>query len=245
MHFRLKLAYDGAAYHGWQKQPQLKTVQGVLEGALMRLTRTCGNLNASGRTDAGVHALDQVVSFSADTSLSPDNLLRALNSLLPSDIVVTEVTYVPEDFHARYSAKSKVYLYMIWKDPFPSPFYYRYSWHIPFPLNLETMEEAAGHLLGTHDFSAFRATSGKDRNPQRNLLRIDLVSEESFLKMFVEADAFLHHMVRNIVGTLVEIGRGRFLSYQSKVILESRDRRKAGPTAPPQGLFLYRVNYCN
>ena len=243
MHFKLKLAYDGTAYHGWQKQPHLRTVQGVLEEVLIRLTRNPGKLIASGRTDAGVHALEQVASLSAETRLSSDDLLRAMNSLLPPDVVIREVSQVAEDFHARFSTKSKVYLYRIWGHRLPSPFYRRYSWHIPFPLDLAAMREGAGYLLGAHDFSAFRAAEGKDRNPQRTLLQLELVSEGDLLKFLVEADGFLHHMVRNIVGTLVEVGRGKIRPHRVKAILESMDRRQAGPTAPPQGLFLYQVNY--
>lgn len=241
--FKLVLAYDGTHYHGWQRQPKLRTVQGVIETALGKVPVQFEKLIASGRTDAGVHALGQVISFRAETPMEPDAMVRALNRLLPPDVVVQEAARVPEDFHARHAARSKIYLYQIWRRKLPSPFYRPYSWHLPFPLDLAAMEGGARHLVGTHDFSAFRVMESEPESSQRTVLRFDLVEEGDFLKAFVEANGFLHHMVRNMVGTVVEVGRGRFRPDQVKAILESRDRRRAGPTAPPQGLFLYRVTY--
>ncbi|MBI2878024.1 MAG: tRNA pseudouridine(38-40) synthase TruA [Candidatus Tectomicrobia bacterium] len=240
---KLVVAYDGTHFSGWQRQPKLRTVQGAIETALGKLPLQFEKLIASGRTDAGVHALGQVVSLRADTRMEPYALVRALNRLLPPDVVVQGADWAPEGFHARHAAKSKIYLYQIWRRELPSPFSRPYSWHIPFPLNLEAMREGARHLVGTHDFSAFRVMESEPQSSQRTVFRLDLVQEEDFLKVFAEANGFLHHMVRNIVGTLVEVGRGRFRPDQVQTILESRDRRRAGPTAPPQGLFLYRVNY--
>lgn len=239
----LRVSYDGTNYHGWQIQPGQRTVQGVLENCLARLTGGFEKLIASGRTDAGAHALDQVVNFYTSSSLTPAIIGRALNSLLPRDIVVREAISASEGFHARYSAKSKLYLYLILNRPYPSPFYSRYSWYISYPLDINKMEEAASFLRGTHDFSSFRAASCNARTSIRHLYRLELERRDSFLLFWVEANAFLQHMVRNIVGTLVEVGRKKYEPEYVEEVLRAKDRTKAGPTAPAQGLFLYRVDY--
>lgn len=170
-------------------------------------------------------------------------MARALNSLLPGDIVVREASSASEGFHARYSAKSKLYLYLILNRSYPSPFYSRYSWHISYPLDINKIDRAANYLRGAYDFSSFRAASCNAKTTIRHLSRLELEVRYSFLLFWVEANAFLQHMVRNIVGTLVEVGRGKYEPGYVREVLLARDRTKAGPTAPAQGLFLYHVNY--
>jgi len=239
----LRLSYDGTNYHGWQRQPGQRTVQGVLENCLARVTGGFEKLIASSRTDAGAHALDQVVNFYTLSHLTPMTMARALNSLLPRDIVVREASLASEGFHARYSAKSKLYLYLILNRPYLSPFYSRYSWHISYPLDMNKIARAANFLRGRHDFSSFRAASCNAKTTIRHISRLELEERDSFLLFWIGANAFLQHMVRNIVGTLVEVGRGRHAPEYMEEVLLARDRTKAGPTAPAQGLFLYHVDY--
>jgi len=239
----LSLSYDGTNYHGWQKQPQLRTIQGILEECLLKMVTDFDKLRAAGRTDAGVHALGQVVNFHSTTKLPPESIVRGLNSLLPKDIVVNGARIVADDFHARYSAKSKTYLYLILNRVNPSPFYTHYAWHYPYPLDLDCMREAAGSLEGTHDFASFRAASCNARTTIRHLMRLEIERRGDLILFWLEANAFLQHMARNMVGTLVEIGRGKYGPEFIPELLEKRDRTQAGPTAPAQGLFLYKVRY--
>jgi tRNA pseudouridine38-40 synthase len=239
----LHLSYDGTNYHGWQKQPGQKTVQGVIEDCLVKITGGIEKLTASARTDAGVHALDQVVNFYTSSRLTPSTMVRALNSLLSRDIVIREASWASEKFHARYSARSKLYLYLILARPYPSPFHSRYSWYLSYPLEVKKIKKAANFLIGTHDFSSFRAASCNAKTSIRHLSRLELEERGSFLLFWVEANAFLQHMVRNIIGTLVEVGRGKYEPEYVEEILVIKDRTKAGPTAPAQGLFLYKVTY--
>jgi tRNA pseudouridine38-40 synthase len=240
---KLLLAYSGTRYSGWQVQPQARTVQGTVESCLARITNAPVRLYAAGRTDAGVHALGQVAHFDTAATIVLPALLRGLNSLLPKDIVVRHAAEVPADFHARYSARQKTYAYMIQNQPLRSAFAASYTWHVPQPLDVVAMRTAAQALLGCHDFSAFRAASCAARSPVRCLRRLTVKRRQARLCVVLSADGFLHHMVRNIVGTLVEIGRGRRPAQAMAAILDSRQRQQAGPTAPPQGLFLVRVAY--
>lgn len=240
---KLLLEYRGTRYHGWQTQPNTVTVQGTLEACLARLTNGPVRLHASGRTDAGVHALGQVVHFDTASMLALPALLRGANSLLPGDIVVRDITEVPMSFHARYSPSRKIYAYTVYNHPIPSALCAPYAWHVPQPLALPAMRQAARVLLGVHDFSAFRAASCTARTSTRHLFALRLLCQAERLVFVLCANGFLQHMVRNIVGTLVAIGRGRIAASAMPAILAGRRRQDAGPTVPAHGLVLVRVRY--
>jgi tRNA pseudouridine38-40 synthase len=241
---RLVLAYDGSRYFGWQRQKEEPTIQGTLEEAIHRMTGEISSLIASGRTDAGVHALHQVCHFRTSSETVPGALKRGLNALTPSDIFVKDVQVAPQDFHARYSTRNKTYEYRVLNRPDPDVFMRAYTWHVPHALDFETMKACMDILLGRHDFTSFRSSGSTNINPVREMIRSELHrSEEDLLRFIFEADGFLRHMVRNIVGTLIEVGQRRF-SYDDFVrIFNARDRRLAGTKAPPQGLYLTMVKY--
>lgn len=240
---KLIIEYEGTNYHGWQRQKGALTIQGVIEDAIYAVSKERVKLISSGRTDAGVHALGQIANFHTESSLDAISWQRALNSLLPQDIVIKKTDFVPLDFHSRYSANGKVYRYVILNSPLPSVFYRNYAWHIQYPLNLRKMRKGMRYLKGTHDFSSFRAASSTSKNPIKTIKYIEMEKRMNFITIIIEADGFLHHMVRNIVGTLVEVGRGKIEPEEVKRILVLKDRRKAGPTAPPHGLYLVEVKY--
>ncbi len=248
---RLTLAYDGTDFAGWQRQPDHPTVQAALEGALARVLGEPAAVCASGRTDAGVHAANQVANFKTASPIPCPNLAKALNDLLPVSVRVKEAAEAAEEFHARYDARAKTYRYRILTAPVASPFMARYAWHYPYPLDVEAMQAAARLLAGRHDFSAFAASdpAAADEAKQKSGVRTVFLSRLSrraggrLLLYEVRGSGFLYHMVRNIVGTLVEVGRGKWPPQQVLEILESRDRRRAGPTAPAQGLCLWKVEY--
>lgn len=240
----LTVAYDGTDYHGFQRQrPGLISVQQRLEEALEDLLRHPVRIIGAGRTDAGVHAEGQTVGLQTDVPMPVDQLPHALNRRLPPDIVVRDARTVPPDFHPRFSAASKVYRYTVWRDRYPSPFYYRYTWHRAERLDVGKMAAAAGYLVGRRDFAAFQAAGRPVRDTVRTLLRCDIEEEGSRLIFRLEADGFLYKMVRGIVGTLIDIGRGRWAPERMAEIMASRDRRQAGRTAPPQGLCLEKIRY--
>ena len=242
--FKLIIEYDGTDYHGWQRQRTDRSIQSEIEQALSVMTRQAVVLTASGRTDAGVHALGQVAHFICDTAITPEEFQKGLNSLLPEDIVIKSCETAPEDFHARYDARRKAYRYRILNRPVPTAVDNRYVWHIRQPLDLEAMQAAARHLLGEHDFKAFEGTGSPRSSTVRTLFRAEFNKEgDGYLIFEIEGDGFLRYMVRNIVGTLVEVGRGKITPENFKSILTSRDREQAGATAPPQGLFLVSVAY--
>jgi tRNA pseudouridine38-40 synthase len=242
---RLILAYDGRRYHGWQRQRRgTPTIQGVLEEAIQKMTGEPATLIASGRTDAGVHALHQVCHFLTGTGIQPGGLRRGLNSIIPGDILIREAEYVPLDFHARYGARTKTYEYRILNRGDPDVFLRYYTWHIPGLLDLREIGECLRLLRGRHDFSSFRSTGSGNVNPVREMMRAECdVFQDDMICFLFEADGFLRHMVRNMVGTLVGVGRGKTDVHAFARILESRDRRTAGIKAPPQGLFLKMVRY--
>jgi tRNA pseudouridine38-40 synthase len=241
---KLVLEYDGTAYHGWQRQKNSITIQEVLEENLKLILSEPITLMGSGRTDAGVHALHQVCNFTTSSNLSPDTLRRGLNSLLGGDISISRAEYVPPEFHSRYSVRSKIYEYRIWNKREKDVFLRRYSWQVRESLNLGKMKECLELLIGRHDFSAFKSTGSRNRDPVREMLRADLfINGGGLITIVFEADGFLRHMVRNIVGTVVEAGRGKTSVDEFKEIFFSLDRTKAGVKAPPQGLFLTMVNY--
>ncbi len=247
---RLLIEYDGTNYHGWQRQAAPhgeegdahQTIQGTIEDVLTRIIKQPAKVVAAGRTDAGVHAMGQVVHFKTTLQINESSWVKAINSLLPADIVIKKAEYVPEEFHARFDAKSKVYKYVILNSGLPSPFQRNYVWHIKQPLNISLIKEASQYLIGHHDFSSFRASDCSAKSPLRTLDRLEIEEVPSILFIF-EARSYLQHMVRNIVGTLVEVGLGKTTPSDIKNILERRDRRSAGPIAPPQGLYLAEVRY--
>lgn len=235
--------YDGTAYHGWQIQPNGISIQEVLEEKIGIIVQEKIRLTASGRTDAGVHALNQVANFWTESHLAPENLLRGVNSLLPADIAVKVFRDAANDFHARYSAKSKVYVYRILNRPVKSALDRNYSWHVRAPLDLETMREATEILRGTHDFTSFCAAGGDAHDHVRTVMGATLAVTDGIVTFTIEANGFLRYMVRNIVGLLVDVGRGIVTPADFKGVLAAGDRSKAGITAPPQGLFLKEVRY--
>jgi tRNA pseudouridine38-40 synthase len=269
---KLLIEYDGTNYHGWQVQrssaecrmrnaelkssgfstphstlrtphSELPTIQGVLQEKLSLITKERNHISGSGRTDAGVHALGQVANFLTESTMPADSFAKALNSFLPKDIVILHSEEVAPDFHAQKSAQSKTYRYNILNIKTPSALHRNYTWFAPDDLDLSGMEFAAEGLVGTHDFSSFRDSQGKEKNPVRTLYHVSLEKHGDLILCYVAANGFLHHMVRNMVGTLVEIGRGKLMPLDMKRILEACDRRAAGPTAPPQGLYLVEVKY--
>lgn len=241
---KLLIAYNGTRYHGWQVQPETATVQGALESCLSRITNAPVRLQAAGRTDAGVHALGQVAHLDTASGITASALLRGLNSLLPDDIAVRRAVDVTADFHARYGAASKTYVYQIHSHRVPSAFHAPFAWHVPQGLDVPAMTHASQLLLGRHDFSAFRGASRFDtRRPVRFLHRLTLRRRSTRLFFLLRADGFLYHMARNIVGTLVAVGRGAIPPEAVAAMLQAGKRELAGPTAPAHGLFLAHVSY--
>jgi len=241
--FKLILEYEGTVYHGWQVQPGLPTIQGILQDALARIAGAPVQVMGAGRTDAGVHALGQVASFAADLRLDPLTLRRALNASLPPDIVVCHAEETPAEFDARRSACSKTYRYTLLHREYPSAWLGRHTLYVSSPLDVEAMAEAARMVIGTHDFSAFRAGTCAARTPIRTVLDAAWRRDGYLWHFEITGNAFLQHMVRILVGTFLEVGRGKRAPADVAGILASRDRRRAGKTAPPQGLCLVEVRY--
>lgn len=238
------LEYDGTRYHGWQRQRQPLTIQQILEESIHRITGEDIRVTASGRTDAGVHALNQVANFRTNSALDTTSLLKGINSLLPKDIVLKELAEASDSFHARFDVKSKVYLYQIFNNPVRPALQRLYTWLIRAPLDLEKMNEAAAYLLGKHDFTSFCATHCDSENHIRTMIAVGITPDESgLIRISVEADGFLRYMIRNIVGTLVAVGRHKRSAGEMPDLIGAKDRRLAGMTAPAQGLFLKEVKY--
>jgi len=243
MRFKLTIEYDGTDYHGWQVQPNGRTIQGVLEDAVHRLCGETTRFTAAGRTDAGVHASGQVVSVSLQREISAERLMGALNALTPHDLTIKAVEVVADDFHPRRVARSRVYTYHIWNARWLSPFWRRYAWHVVRPLDTDAMCAAAAQLIGEHDFSTFQAAGCEAKQPVRRVLRSELQRADHLITYRIEATGFLRYMVRNIIGTMVEVGFGERRATDVANLLERRDRTLAGPTAPACGLCLTQVNY--
>lgn len=254
---KLTLEYDGTNYSGWQIQRDPhRSIQKILYDCILKVSGEGVKLISSGRTDSGVHALGQVVNFKTESKMEGPVWKRAINSLLPEDITVLKSEDVETTFHSRFDAKSRVYSYIILNQESQSAFLRNYTYHIPFPLDLDRMKRASSAILGEHDFSSFRASSCSAKRPIRRIIdiiigneimaKIPWVSystEGNIITITIEATAFLHHMARNIIGTLIEIGRGRFGLEKMAEIIQAKDRTKAGPTAPPHGLYLVTVKY--
>jgi len=240
---RLTLAYDGTDFRGWAKQRGQRTVQGVLEGALQRFLGDGPKLSVAGRTDAGVHARGQVVSFEPAGEVDVVRLQRAVNSMLAPEVVVADVRFAPSGFDARRSATAREYRYRIDVGPFPDPFTAAYVWHRPGELSLRRMRAAARHLVGERDFASFCRAPKDGSSTVRRLERMAVSRSGDRVEITARANAFLHQMVRSIVGTLVAMGEGRVDPGDIPAILGARDRSAAGPVAPPHGLTLERVVY--
>jgi tRNA pseudouridine38-40 synthase len=243
VNIKLTVEYDGTDYCGWQVQPTGKTVQGVLEKAISTLVGRATRITGSGRTDAGVHALGQVANFLSDKKLEPYRVQRALNALTPEDVTIKTVEIVPDDFDARRQGRSRIYEYRILNRSSPSPFHLRYAWHVHDSLDLAAMRQAITCLNGEHDFSSFRAAGCDAAHPVRTVYASSISRSGEVIVFTVEATAFLRHMVRNLVGTLVEVGRQQRSPQSFAALLDARDRTQAGMKAPAHGLFLMEVKY--
>lgn len=243
MNIKLTIEYDGTNYCGWQIQPNGESIQAVLERAVSTFVGTPTRITGSGRTDAGVHALGQVVNFFSDKELEPHQIRRGLNALTPLDITIKEVDIVPNSFDARRDGRSRTYEYQLLNRPTASPFYLNRAWHLHGLLDVNAMREAIPCLIGEHDFSSFRAAGCDAAHPIRKVYRNCLEQRGELIVYTIEATAFLRHMVRNIVGTLIEVGHGLRTPRAFAELLEARDRTKAGQTAPACGLFLVEVRY--
>lgn len=242
--FRLTIEYDGTNYCGWQRQNEEPTIQAEIERVLSLITRQNITITGSGRTDAGVHALGQTASFRCNTRLSPQIVLKAMNSLLPQDIVIRDCSVADDRFHARYDASAKIYHYNILNNPIPSAVGRNYSWHIKKKLNVNKMRQALLFLVGTHDFKAFENSGSPRSDSIRTIYSAQILEyENGRLTVVLEGSGFLRQMVRNIVGTLVRIGIEKMMPQDMKRILLSKDRNQASTTAPAHGLFLVEVRY--
>lgn len=244
--YKLIISYDGTHYSGWQVQNNGLAIQPLVQKALATVLRHPLDLTGSGRTDAGVHALGQTAHFDSELSFDPRRLRLSLNALLPPDIRILSIDPAAPDFHARYSASSKIYYYHLHLDPVADPTTRLYRHHVFGPCDLSLMKEAIPQFLGKHDFSSFANEPGKgsaSRDPVRTLSRIDIVPEPGGVRLEFEGSGFLYKMVRNLVGTLLDVAAKRIQPSDIPVILQAKDRRRAGPAAPPNGLFLVSVNY--
>ena len=245
---RLLLAYDGSECSGWQIQPDAATIQGTLASAIGRVTGEKVLPQGSGRTDAGVHALGQVATFSIESPIPPDNLVKALNNVLPPSIRVLEATDAASDFHARKSARAKTYRYRMYRAPICPPFLARYVWHYPYPLDEDAMQQAACLVIGEHDFTSFAAIDA-ERGHEDEISYVRRIffsrwqrSEEELIYT-IQGSGFLHHMVRNLVGTFLLVGKSTLKPENISEILTARNRAAAGATAPAHGLYLVSVDY--
>ena len=238
--------YDGADFSGWQIQPNAVTIQELLQKNLSTLLKESVTVIGSGRTDAGVHARRQVAHFHTLVNVHSEKIQRAMNGLLPSTIRLWQLQEAPQGFHARYSAQGKIYHYHLTLGPIQSPFSRGYRWHVRSQLDIDAMRSAAAHLTGTLDFTSFANEPGAGsvaRNPVRTVYRLDFIEDAEGVRMEIEGNGFLYKMVRNIVGTLVDVGKGKLTSADVVRILKARDRRQGSTAAPPHGLFLVDVFY--
>jgi tRNA pseudouridine38-40 synthase len=240
---KLVLGFDGTAYHGWQIQADQKTIQGELQKAVHQITGEPTIPAGSGRTDAGTHARSFVANFNTSVRIPAPSLARALNSVLPPDIRILTAREVAADFHARRSARSKVYRYQIYRGAILPPHLAREHFHFPYPIDVAMMRQGADLLVGTHDFTSFAAKGSERANAVRHVYSCMLKRSGHRLTITVEGNGFLHHMVRNMAGTLLELGRGRMTPVEFGTLFELRDRTRAGFTAPAHGLILLRVRY--
>jgi tRNA pseudouridine38-40 synthase len=239
----LVLAYEGTNYHGWQKQPGVVTVEQKVQEALQKILDHETKIYAGARTDSGVHAMGQVINFVTDKAIGLQNLSRGLNSMLPHDIRVMDARDADESFHARYSARSKTYVYCILNQWSNTPFLVRYVLHWPHSLDIAAMKEAVSWVIGEHDFSAFKKKDEFYRNPVREIKRARVIKRGGMIYIVLEATGFLRYMVRTIAGTLILAGQGKMSPGDVKEILASKERERAGQTLPSHGLFLKKIIY--
>lgn len=241
---KLVIAYDGSSYHGFQRQINAMTVQQVLEEKLTRIFGETIYVKASGRTDAKVHAFGQVVSFTTKCKIPVENIPKAVNSVLPKSIAVMSVQEVDIDFHARFCAKQKSYIYKIIQSDVPRPFQANYAWLLKEMLDLNKMQQAAEKIIGEHDFSSFQASGSTPTSPVRVITKASWCRKnDNEIEFLVKGNGFLYHMVRNLVGTMVDVGLGKITVLDFESIMLAKDRNVAGKTAPPQGLYLAEVYY--
>jgi tRNA pseudouridine38-40 synthase len=240
---KLVIAYDGSEFMGWQIQPNVRTLQETMENALGEILGHPTRIFASGRTDAGVHALGQVINFHTNSPVPIEGLIRGLNSILPGDVSVRCAEDVDLDFHAQFKAKKKSYVYIIDTHEVRSPFLARYVLHEKYPLNIPAMSESAKYLLGEHDFASFLAAGSSVKTTVRTITISEVITHGKKVLFLIQGSGFLRYMVRNIVGTLLLVGRGKMAPEEMKQIIALKDRRYAGPTSPPQGLYLIGVEY--
>jgi len=249
-YFKLTIAYDGTDFHGWQAQSNQPTIQGEIVSVLRRITQDATVLHGAGRTDAGVHAFGQVGSFRTQSPLSAAEFQRALNALLPPTIRIMKSEQVGPDFNARWSARGKTYQYRLYRGKIVPPMLWRYVLHYPFPLDEDAMRDAAARFVGIHDFASFAASTGseeddKERSTQREIYSSELArsSDNEELVFTVRGRSFLRYMVRKMVGTLLDVGRGKLQPQDIDRLYELKDRSKSGPTVPPQGLCMVSVEH--
>lgn len=241
---KMIIAYDGSQYAGFQRQRVgLNTIQGTLEAKIAQITGENVTITGAGRTDAGVHARGQVVNFFTERELSSQTFLKALNALLPDDIVIVEATEVEADFHARYSAKTKTYSYTVYNHPIRPVFERPFVYYCRYSLDLELMVQATQVIMGTHDFKSFQASGSAVKTTERTVHSCDITQSGPALRMTINADGFLYHMVRNIMGTLLLVGTKRMTLAEFQAVIAAKDRKAAGPTAPAGGLCLEEVFY--
>jgi len=242
--FKLKIEYDGTLYHGWQKQKNDRTIQGEIEKGLMTMTGQKIKLAGSGRTDAGVHSFGQIANFHCETNIDSKSFMKGINSLTSDDIVIKKCDQVDENFHARYDAKSKIYRYVFLNRRQPSALFRNYAWHIPYKLDIDAMRMALDCITGIHDFKAFQGKTDLEKDAVRTVYNASLEKKnKGYLFFEIEASGFLRYMVRNITGTLGDVGLRKKTPDDFKKILLSKNRNKAGATATAKGLFLIKVKY--
>lgn len=235
--------YDGTHYFGWQRQSNHRSVQGVIEKKLSRILDTDIVIHGSGRTDSGVHALSQCASFTAEINMPEDRLKFALNRVLPVDILITELAVMPDDFHARYSAQGKTYIYKVYLDKIRDPFKDNYYYHYPHKLDLDAIQNGMKYFLGTHDFKTFMASGSGVSNTVRTIHSFKVDQIGNTLEFTISGDGFLYNMVRIIIGTLFQVSKGKITPDEIPKIIANQDRSGARWTAPPNGLYLKEVHY--
>lgn len=241
---KLVIEYDGSEYHGWQRQPGGPTVQETIESTLREITGEKIIIYGSGRTDSGVHALGQVANFNTESRITAEELQKGLNSMLPNDIVILNSEEAPPEFHAQFSSKSKTYIYKVLNRPYGSALMRKRVWHVPYSLSVDAMSEAASGLIGEHDFSAFAQAATEVKSKVRTVISAEFNNRgEDIFEFTIEADGFLKRMVRLIVGTLVQVGKGRLTPTEFAEILNSGSKNKFVLAAPPSGLYLKEVKY--
>jgi len=246
LNFKLTIEYDGSGYHGWQRQKNARTIQETIESAISVMVKAPVRLIGSGRTDAGVHALGQVANFHCEKDIPPEAFVAGLNSLLPDDIVIRGCERAADGFHSQYDAKLKTYHYRILNRPIPSAICRQYAWFIPRPLDVGAMDQAARHITGTHDFSSFEAAGSPRSHSHRTVHDARIFTKPADILCFeITANGFLRFMVRNIIGTLADVGIGKISPDGFKTIIAAQNRDQASATAPAHGLFLVCVRYAD